>query len=187
MTLSSFHKGLNDIIFLIVCDSDINLTSDERIDTYDFNTVYLRCTIYVDDESIPEFQPVDVQGEAAEDITDFMLHEEKEEVNKIFTGKSLKKNEEMDYYLTVGNAEEEDMDFALLLLEDWEQKPLDGEMKKIIHMSAGTQITIPLKASFKEEGVHEITVLKIASIYKEYDPESGVEVESSTRLGMEVK
>ncbi len=187
VTLSSFHKGLNDIIFLIVCDSDINLTSDERIDTYDFNTVYLRCTIYVDDESIPEFQPVDVQGEAAEDITDFMLHEEKEEVNKIFTGKSLKKNEEMDYYLTVGNAEEEDMDFALLLLEDWEQKPLDGEMKKIIHMSAGTQITIPLKASFKEEGVHEITVLKIASIYKEYDPESGVEVESSTRLGMEVK
>lgn len=32
VTLSSFHKGLNDIIFLIVCDSDINLTSDERID-----------------------------------------------------------------------------------------------------------------------------------------------------------
>lgn len=185
VTLTGLKKGMNDIIFLIVFNAEDNLSEEERLDTSDFNTDYLRCTIYVKDQGIPDYKVSEEDVDIVDEPVSLMVHKKEEEKNKLLLTEQVKKGEELCNYLTIGN-EEEEGDFAVIYLEDWKQKELKGEKVKFFHLPENGQITFRMSNTYTERGEHEITVLKIKNIYKE--SESSInDVESSARILIEVQ
>jgi len=106
---------------------------------------------------------------------------------KFFRHILLKKNEDIDYYATIGNTGEKEEEYLVILLEDWEQKELfDNKDSIVVSLPEDHKITLPIKTSFETPGSHEITVLRIANCYQEIDPYS-FDVEAANTLWIDIK
>lgn len=188
--IKSLEKGYNDLVFVIVMNAKDQMNADERENTLDQNICDLRCAVYVENTDVPSYKVQEYPTEAIvkplSNALPISVHERAEQPNKLFTMSSASKGERTEYYVTVANDEDEDCEYAILLLEDWQQRDICDKQYLILKIPSNTQVTLPVSTSFKTSGIYDITAIYIANPYKE-EAEDEYTVDASIRLGIDVK
>jgi len=184
--IDNLVTGLNDILIVIVVNSDTNLSKEERDTTLVTNIVYSRCNIYVNDETIAS-SPITEIPTFPGATQEIIIHKDIDKDNVVIPTASLGVNETYNYFITVGNRNEKETEFVVILLEDWKQKAIyEGQDFLCVKIPAGEKLTIPITTSFTTSGIHEITALRIEYVFQKKNEFSN-DVCASMRLGVTVK
>lgn len=184
--IDNLVTGLNDILIVIVVNSDTNLSKEERDTTLGMNMVYLRCNIYVNDENIAS-SPITEIPTVPDATQEIIIHKDIDKDNVVLPTVSLDINQPLNYFITVGNRNEKETEFVVILLEDWKQKEIfEGQDFLYVKIPAGEKLTVPITTSFTTSGIHEITALRIECVFQKMNEFSN-DVCASMRLGVDVK
>lgn len=175
--INNLNAGINDIIFLIILNPNKNLPKSS--DNIKFEDVlYLRCNaILGDDKIIKEYEYTDVSlVNGAE--RPVLLQEKRNNSMFELTSYDQELNKSKEAIISVGNRQETEEEYAVILLVDWKPVPISKKNVIYIKLDAKSTGLIPIDISIDEAGLHKIVAITIKKPYH-YEDFRSIDVASS--------
>lgn len=182
--LPKLSKGLHDIIFAIVKDPSEDLSDEYRASTEGNHILYIRFNIVVESENsnIPNF--AEVNYESIEPIPEIFLHENLDELIQ-FPSKTIYNNK-FNAYITIGNIKNEVEECVVILMNNWEVVPINGNNNMFLKINPNEKTTIPISVDINESGLHNINAILIKNPYKKIEY-GDVNIVNSIRVGVNLE
>lgn len=175
--INDLNDGFNDIVILIVVNPNKKLSKSSDNQTFE-DILYLRCNAIVgDDKTIKKYEYTDVFLKSGAERP--VIIQEKENDNMIeLTSYNQELNKSKEAFIAVGNKQEIEEEYAVILLEDWKQVPILNQNTIYIKLKAKYSGLIPIEISFDKADLHEIVAITIKKPYH-YEDFRSMDVESS--------
>lgn len=186
VALKELSEGIHDVIFAIIKDPGINLTTTERLNGESYNILYIRVKIIVGESNPPLIKYVEFNTPTIVSLplVDIFLHDNRANLQAI-TYKELTENE-FNCYLTIGNSRGNDIkNYAILLIDNGKQiNVTNSDSVLFVSIPYNETIQIPLYLHFSEPNLHNINAILIE---EPYGNPSELEIYNSIRVGLNVK
>jgi small GTP-binding protein len=185
VTLKNIPSGKHDLLFAIIkYPNENNLDNDFRINTDMNNILFMRYQLNVG---------------LSKDYPNFKISSYVEKDNNVITGIFINKTQNLDgwlkdtvnpgsiinYNIHVGNQSKSDVTYAILVMLDWEQIPINNEPFVIVNVKPNKEVIIP--HSLKMPKDHDIHNLVAILIEDQFISDNSKIIETSIRVGIQTK
>jgi len=179
--IKDLNHGTNEILFLIIPNAKRDLTEEERVERGIFSDVYhIRCKAIVGNESAQNIEESNKIETVAGANTELCLSTD-------HTGKGInmpfcKLDKSDHFYLTVGNINETETEYMVIVFDNWEQVPFyQGRSSLYINLPGNTQTVLPVDIDINKQKEHELVAIALMNPYGTYDFHA-IELLSSMRM-----
>lgn len=179
--LNDFHKGYNDIVFVIAIDTKDFL--DSEVQEVQPNLVTLRFSLFNQNDTIPQYN---VETMKSWDESCFLNIHPITKKNILYSTQDVNVNEKLNVLVSAGNNTEKNGDFAFIVFEDWKQKSINNNKYILVNIPLNKSISIPTTFVYSNKGHHDISAILINDVYNAYNMKTS-DIDSSYRLRITVK
>lgn len=187
--LEPLSSGLHDILFVIVKYPDIkSLDEDFRKQTDMNHLLFLRYTITVDNEKIPDYNLYKTKILDRNLLDGVFINLEEDELKR-WLYQDVNPSSDLNYYIHVGNNSNiKNKKYALLVLNDWKQVPITKDINKLFfEVESGKELVVPARLKVpKEKGIYDLTPILIHNPYELLNY-TNKNCETAIRVGLNVK
>lgn len=185
--ISNFDSGLNDVLFVIVKNSNITSLDNEYRASTDMNhLLFIRFNVANDNDLSPKYNITKFKAKNS-NILDGVFISKTEDNLQRWLSEKTSPEKSINYFIDVGNVRSDAQSYALITLFDWKQIKIDGKNDVLFfQLDKNKQTTIP--AAFRtpsKPNIYDLTSILIYNPYTKLDMYNRT-VETPIRVGINV-
>ena len=186
--LQQLQKGQHEILFVIVKDPNNKSLDEEFRKSTDMNhLLFIRCNVIVEKENIPNYEHTKINDVNNKGILDGVFINNDKKVLKRWLSSTISVNETLSYYIHVGNNTFDEKEYALIILQGWQQVDVEGSNVLYLKLNKNEMATFEATINkISTEGIYDLTPILIHNPYSTLNI-NNKDVETAIRVGIKVK
>jgi len=160
-SIPGLQDGFYDLLFVIVKDpNNLSLDEEYRKQTDLSHLTIMRYSLQKGEDKPNTEVPVINVLDTSEDtmLNGIFLNQHSDKLQRLLT-LECDSNEDNNLYVHIGNQTEEEHEYIVILLCDWNQISIDLQNMIYCSVPARSRSVLPVRVSITEEGIHNITAI----------------------------
>lgn len=186
ISLNNLSKGFHDIIIMIVKYTDKkDLNEEFRKNTDIDHMLFIRFNIIVDNDNIPKFDYTSYETNKFDRLDGIFLNKDKD-ILKRWLIEDIDDDTPINYYIHVGNNRFDSRDYAIIVLDNWQQIPINSKSGNVVYIKLlkNEKTVIPGVINIiYQDGIHDLTAILVHNPFHKINMYNKT-VESSIRVGI---